>query len=105
MQNVVVNLGDEELEREEKQEIQIDPRSLAQPILAGAWSTETGVSGGQSPRKRCAEKGCGHRHCGRNLSATSVAIGDVQMSKVFRRASAHPTAQFKRGMGNWFSQI
>ena len=59
MQNVVVNLGDEKLEREEKQEIQIDPRSLAQPILAGAWSTETGVSGGQSPRKRCAEAGAG----------------------------------------------
>ena len=59
MQNVVVNLGDEKLEREEKQEIQIDPRSVAQPILAGAWSTETGVSGGQSPRKRFAKEGVG----------------------------------------------
>ena len=59
MQNVIVDLGDEKLEREEKQENSIDPRGLAQSILAGAWSTETGVSGGQSPRKRFAKEGMG----------------------------------------------
>ena len=59
MQHGVVDLDVDKLEREEKQENPIDPRGLAQSILAGAWSTETGVSGGRSPRKRFAKEGMG----------------------------------------------
>ena len=56
MQNGVVDLDVDKLEREEKQENPIDPRGLVQSILAGAWRTEHGGSGRQSPRKRFAEE-------------------------------------------------
>ena len=56
MQNGCLDLEVGSLEREEKQDNPIDPRGLVQSILAGAWRTEHGGSGRQSPRKRSAKE-------------------------------------------------
>ena len=56
MQNGVVDLDVDKLEREEKQENPIDPRGLVQSILAGRGAPNMRVRAGKSPRKKCAEE-------------------------------------------------